>query len=56
MNEMINYYLLQEEEVDLHGSIRDLQFLKLTEDDLENRILLLKEMGAEYINTAMLRS
>uniref|UniRef100_A0A0C9RB16 Uncharacterized protein n=1 Tax=Fopius arisanus TaxID=64838 RepID=A0A0C9RB16_9HYME len=51
-----NCHICQVEEVDFNTSIRDIKFLELSEEDLINRILLLKEMGAQYINTAMLRT
>ncbi|XP_063993535.1 transcription termination factor 5, mitochondrial isoform X2 [Diachasmimorpha longicaudata] len=52
---IIVVYAGQKENVDLQDSINDLKFLEFSEDDLENRILLLKEMGAQYISTAMLK-
>ncbi|XP_015110370.1 transcription termination factor 5, mitochondrial isoform X2 [Diachasma alloeum] len=51
-----NCDICQKEDVDLQDSVRDLKFLELSEDDLVNRILLLKEMGAQYISTGMLRT
>lgn len=38
----------------MQKGLNDLKFLELTEEQLEERITVLREMGAEYITTTMI--
>lgn len=40
--------------IDMKNGLTDIKFLELNEQQLEERIALLKEMGAMYITTTMI--